>query len=234
MCRYTSKFDGTFDAVYPPALVTPEINQLVDIYLKRTSFIEWPKYSKFPLVAAHLDSCPQKQATITPLPVGSNTPWIGYLPFGSPTNPSSKTNMCSLLWTPTTAWCASKANPLQKFIAHWEYNRSDPKGFYLGGGLFEPIVADSAYGYNINNACDGLCNSNALGTAYVVGWRYEMAVSSLNVCVMIKSCCHMCASKMMLDVPTGIRFNLHHSIFISLHQQSKCTVTSPPKYAKND
>jgi hypothetical protein len=88
---------------HPPALVsTPEINQLVDIYSKRTGFTEWPKYSKFPFVAAHyLDSCPQKQATITPLPVESNTPWMGYSPFCSPTNPSSKTNMCSLPWTPT-------------------------------------------------------------------------------------------------------------------------------------
>lgn len=153
---------------HPPAVVTPEINQLVDIYSKRTGFTEWPKYSKFPFVAAHLDSCPQKQATITPLPVESNTPWMGYSPFGSPTNPSSKTNMCSLPWTPTTAWCASKTNPLQKFVTHWEYNRADPKGFYLGGGLFEPIVADSTYGYDISKACDALCNSNALGTAYVV------------------------------------------------------------------
>jgi hypothetical protein len=70
--------------------------------------------------------------------------------------------------TPTTAWCASKTNPLQKFVTHWEYSRADPKGFYLGGGLFEPIVADSTYGYDISNACDALCNSNALGTAYVV------------------------------------------------------------------
>lgn len=153
----------------PFGVQLPNINRAWSGYLKREGFVEWPSFAKFPYIAT-LNSCPLKMATIVPLPVEALTPWIGSAPYGNPTKPTPKNNLC-LSWTINKGWCPSKTNPEQKFVVSWDYQNSDPKGFFEDGSVFNPIEKDLFL--SIEETCDIKCPRDAAVTAYIVPPSYE-------------------------------------------------------------
>lgn len=148
----------------PFAVQIPNFIRTLAGYITREGFLEWPSFAKFPFVAT-LNSCPLKKATIVPMPIETLTPWFNAPPDGNPTIPTPKDNLC-LSWTTSTAWCPSATNPEHKFVASWDYQTNDPKGYFADGSIFNPIDKDLFS--SIDESCDSKCPRDASVTAYIV------------------------------------------------------------------
>lgn len=148
----------------PFPIEIPNFNRALAGYVNREGFLEWPSFAKFPYIST-LNSCPLKKATIVPLPVETLTPWLGSAPYGDPTNPTPKENLC-LRWTVNKGWCPSKVNADQRFVVGWNYQTNDPKGIFEDGSAFKPIEKDVFL--TIDETCNIKCPRDATATAYIV------------------------------------------------------------------
>ncbi|KAL7538921.1 hypothetical protein ACHAWF_006245 [Thalassiosira exigua] len=122
----------------PTPLIVPVINKAIKEYLTREGFVEWPDFSKFPVVITNLNSCPTKLVTGVPLPVETLTLWMGEGPTGDITNPTPTDNLC-VPWNEKFSWCPSVTNAEQKYVKAWEYNPDLPRGIFGDTGAAKAV-----------------------------------------------------------------------------------------------
>ena len=141
-------------------------------YAYREGYTEWPNVAKMPYNVGVLDTCPEKNVTLVPLPVNSLAPYMygatnPTVPFNASAgfdvgNTTLRIGLCQA-YTNFLAFCPAKDNANMTAVVSWQLDEDNPRNSYgllADGRKLEPMTLLE---------CSYLCQTTPDGTAYIGG-----------------------------------------------------------------